>query len=377
MSQCYAIRACTSFVRIQREDARQKVVVGLPVVTELVQESYCRRPVRITTELDVALCADRAWVRDPGLYGVFGKPALDLTECRRAHLVLGTRPIFRLVHGLASGVSQCSASGVGALKPRGEEIDDPLTLQRQGVSSRGIFCSTIEVSECGTLCSGGSGPGGLVTAENPDFSVERAFFSLYKEALEVDYDLLREVVEAIGTVLTRYNTVVWENRFIVGGVVEQIIGSSARSLGLEIRNAGKQNQGYDLELDESQGVGISIKGSFASTNGMHNLVNVRSPSPETDMRQRWTTATIFVMSNVGIGYTDPLFGRDFLNSSGDALQISGSRLKEWWGQNPQWLIVAPIPKKPSGTAMRVASDAVSFDIFSDFPRLRESWSAEI
>ena len=216
-----------------------------------------------------------------------------------------------------------------------------------------------------------------MTTENLQFSSERAFFLLYKEALERDHVLLSEVVAAIDAVLTRYNTTVWENRFIVGGVVEQIIGASARDLGLDVQNAGKQNQGYDLELDGANGAGISIKGVFATTNGMHNLVNVRTSDPDRDLRERWTTATIFVMSEVGIGYTDPHFGAKFLNPTGDALQISGRSLKQWWDDHPEWLIRAPIPRKPSGPAVRVASDAVSFDIFSDFDRLRRSWSAEI
>ncbi len=216
-----------------------------------------------------------------------------------------------------------------------------------------------------------------MTVENLQFTNERAFFMLYKEALESDLVLLAEIVAAVDAVLTRYNTTVWENRFIVGGVVEQIIGASARALGLEVQNAGKQNQGYDLELEGPSGVGISIKGVFATTNGLHNLVNVRSSSNDRDLRERWSTATIFVMSEVGIGYTDPRFGAGFLNTTSDALQISGRSLKAWWNENPEWLIDAPIPKKPVGPAMRVASDAVSFDIFSDFDRLKRSWRPEI
>ena len=213
--------------------------------------------------------------------------------------------------------------------------------------------------------------------ENQQFSSERAFFLLYKEAIERDPILLAEVVAAIDAVLTRYNTSVWENRFIVGGVVEQIIGASARDLGLDVENAGKQNQGYDLELEGSARTGISIKGVFATANGMHNLVNVRTSNPDRDLRDRWTTATIFVMSEVGIGYTDPYFGAEFLNPTGDALQISGRNLRQWWADHPEWIISAPIPRKPKGPAVRVASDAVSFDIFSDFDRLKRSWRPEI
>ena len=75
------------------------------------------------------------------------------------------------------------------------------------------------------------------------FEQQRRFFGDYRDLLGRSHPLRREVIEAIATVLRLYNTAVWENRFIVGGVVEQIIGSSARALGFDVRNAGKSNQG--------------------------------------------------------------------------------------------------------------------------------------
>jgi hypothetical protein len=206
---------------------------------------------------------------------------------------------------------------------------------------------------------------------------ERAFFTLYKEGLETDRPLFDEVLGAIAEVLSRYNTTVFENRFIVGGVVEQIIGASARALGLNILNAGKQNQGYDLELDGSSDTGISIKGVFASMSGKHNLVNTRGSNEGRDLTTRWTTSTIFVMSGVGIGYTDPELGGEFLHPTADALQISGGGLQRWWNENPEWIIRADIPRKPTGPATRVASDAVAWDVFGNFERLKKNWSPEI
>jgi|GEM_PF-338361 len=216
-----------------------------------------------------------------------------------------------------------------------------------------------------------------VTTENADFLQERDFFSRYREGLLRDTTLSGEVSTAIRVVLDRYNTTVWENRFIVGGVVEQIIGASARELGLVVANAGKQNQGYDLELDKTRDLGISIKGIFASTGGMHNLVNFRSSGESEDLRSRWSRATIFVMSDVGVGYIDPQMGSEFLHQTADALQISGKKLKAWWDEHPEWLVSVAIPKKSNLEATRVASDAVSWDIFNDFSRLRKNWQPEI
>ena len=120
-----------------------------------------------------------------------------------------------------------------------------------------------------------------------DFDVKRNFFSNYRIQLSENTELKSEITRSIAAVLQRYDTKVWENRFIVGGVVEQIIGSSARSLGFNIRNAGKNNQGYDLELSDDNGVGFSIKAIFASINGKHNLINKRGGiSNEKDI-DRW------------------------------------------------------------------------------------------
>jgi hypothetical protein len=209
------------------------------------------------------------------------------------------------------------------------------------------------------------------------YAVQRDFFQSYRGLIWSNESVRVEVSSSIASVLQRYNTVVWENRFIVGGVVEQVIGASARALGIEIRNAGKQNQGYDLELNDEDHSGVSIKAVFASTKGKHNLVNTRSQNLGGVDPSRWQSATIFVMAGVGMGYIDPEFGSNLVTSTSDAIQISGKGLQDWWGLNPEWLIPIEIPNKPTGEASRVASDAVSFDVFQDFQTLKKFWEPEI
>jgi len=209
------------------------------------------------------------------------------------------------------------------------------------------------------------------------YQAERVFFDQYRQRINDSPALKTSVSEAIGVTLERYNTTVWENRFIVGGVIEQIIGASARAVGLTVENAGKSNQGYDLEIQNDPTIGISVKGVFASVNGKHNLVNFRGEGNAEDPTSRWNTATMFVMSGVGIGYTDPEFGGQYLHVTSDALQISGKGLQEWWIANPDRLIEIEIPGKPTGPAIRVASDPVSFDVLQDYPNLIPHWRAEI
>ena len=209
------------------------------------------------------------------------------------------------------------------------------------------------------------------------FDEQRSFFKEYRKLMTSNYAIEVEVSKSIAAVLQRYNTVVWENRFIVGGVVEQVIGASARALGIDIRNAGKQNQGYDLELNDLNHSGVSIKAVFASTKGKHNLVNTRSTNQGGVDPSRWQSATIFVMAGVGMGYIDPDFGAGLVTSTSDAIQISGKGLQDWWVMNPEWLIPIEISNKPTGEASRVASDAVSFDVFQDFHTLKRFWEPEI
>jgi len=213
------------------------------------------------------------------------------------------------------------------------------------------------------------------------FAQQRRFFGDYRDLLGRSHPLRREVIEAIATVLRLYNTAVWENRFIVGGVVEQIIGSSARALGFAVRNAGKSNQGYDLQLSGDPVVGISVKGAFAKKQGgTINLINLRKKDgqlTQAEAAKRWSSATIFVIAGVGIGYADHEQIPDLVISTADAIQIKGEDLVSWWRSNPEWLIDADVPVKPKGPTVRVASDAVSLDVFADFSQLGAHWEREI
>ena len=213
------------------------------------------------------------------------------------------------------------------------------------------------------------------------FEQQRRFFGDYRDLLGGSHSLRREVIDAIAAVLRLYNTAVWENRFIVGGVVEQIIGSSARALGFDVRNAGKSNQGYDLQLSGDPVVGISVKGAFAKKQGgTINLINLRKKDgqlTQAEAAKRWSSATIFVIAGVGIGYADHEQIPDLVISTADAIQIKGEDLASWWRSNPEWLIDADVPVKPKGPTVRVASDAVSLDVFADFSQLGAHWEREI
>jgi len=203
------------------------------------------------------------------------------------------------------------------------------------------------------------------------YDQQQQFWISYRSALLGDKVLQAEMTGALRELHRRYNSTVWENRFVCGGVAEQVIGSSARALGLPATNAGKTNQGYDLEL--APGVGISIKAEFA-VNSSVTLVNTRGDAEN----RTWDYATIFVLSERGIGYADPEILLDATTRTKDSIHIKVKWLLDFWKANPGWVITSmDIPPKSTQPSARVASDAISWDILQDFPRLVANFKPEV
>ena len=203
------------------------------------------------------------------------------------------------------------------------------------------------------------------------YDPQRAFWVTYRNALLADKPLRDEMTGALKELHRRYNSTVWENRFVCGGVAEQVIGSSARALGLTVANAGKTNQGYDLEL--APGVGISVKAEFA-VNSSVTLVNTRGDAAD----RTWDYATIFVLSSRGVGYADPELVPDATSRTKDQINIKVKPLLAYWDANPTWFIGnMEIPPKSDTPSARVASDAISWDILQDFPRLVAHFKPEV
>jgi|LakMenEpi03Aug12_release.lakeMendotaPanAssembly.Ray.scaffolds.fasta_scaffold367868_2 hypothetical protein len=203
------------------------------------------------------------------------------------------------------------------------------------------------------------------------YESEREFFLDFKRLLGVDAELVSEIEGALSEVHLRYDTKVWENRFIAGGVTEQVVGSAARRLGLEVANAGKQNQGFDLQLPG--GEGISLKAVFGKPNSQIRLINALGSGTRV-----WVDATIFPIATIGIGYADPDLTPGLTSSSGDALVIKGRDLVDFWESNPRWLIdFVNVPPKASGGNTSVASDVIAFDLFQRFPGLMDGFKPEI
>ena len=194
--------------------------------------------------------------------------------------------------------------------------------------------------------------------ETTNFDIERNCFKHLQENLS--NEAKAEYETGIKHLIERYNTAIYENRFTVGGVVEVFTLALMRSTGIEIEGCGSEAQGGDLIL--SSGRMFSLKSSF-TRGGSVILINTRGDSG-TD----WETATLFVLSNVGIVYGDPAMAQeDDLNRVADNLQIKRTALNRF-AQDPLNLIPMEIPLKPStemADSSMKASDAVARQLMSE------------
>ncbi|MDE0087056.1 MAG: hypothetical protein OXU23_15150 [Candidatus Poribacteria bacterium] len=198
----------------------------------------------------------------------------------------------------------------------------------------------------------------ITEEETTNFDIERDYFKHLQENLS--NETKKEYETGVKHLVERYNTAIYENRFTVGGVVEVFTLALMRSTGIEIEGCGSEAQGGDLILPN--GRMFSLKSSF-TTGGSVILVNTRGDSG-TD----WKTATLFVLSNVGIVYGDPAMAQeDDLNRVADNLQIKRTALNRF-AQDPSKLIQMNIPFKPPTKMADIsmkASDAVARQLMDE------------
>jgi len=206
----------------------------------------------------------------------------------------------------------------------------------------------------------------------------RGFAEEFFAALHGSATIAGEVEAAIEECVRRYDTGPYENRFIVGAVVEQIIGAAARSFGLEVKNAGARRQAYDLEL--RPGLGLSVK--YTSVTGRSGVIRLTNSQGAVGV---WDTGTIFVVAGVGVGYADDELLPGCTKTSGDgrSLDVSLERIRQLWGLEstagrgpaPMWLSAMPVPHPVAGyfaplevplratvKAPRLAGDPIALDI---------------
>jgi hypothetical protein len=198
------------------------------------------------------------------------------------------------------------------------------------------------------------------------YESERAVFGQFKDKMDQDVPLREQVQSAIRILLSEYNTTIHENRFVVGGVLERIIGAAMRAAGISAAtNVGKYNPRIDIGIGNGQG--FSVKGGF-TRGGNVRLINVLGAGEGGG----WREASIFVLAKIGIAYADPELLPDATYSSGDAVLLRRTKLTDFLNNHPEYLIQCEVPTKATDiTNSKMASETVASELLDRFDRLRQ------
>lgn len=196
------------------------------------------------------------------------------------------------------------------------------------------------------------------------FEGERTTFQEFKTRLDSDHRLREEVESAIRALLSDYNTTIHENRFLVGGVCEHIIGTAMRAAGIDAENIGKYSPRIDVKIPNAEG--YSVKGEFIG-GGEIRLINVLGKG----LGQAWREGTIFIISGMGIAYADPEILPSATVSRGDAIALRRGPLVEFLENKPEYLIRCDVPRKSVDIkGSKMASETVAREILDKLPTLR-------
>lgn len=165
-----------------------------------------------------------------------------------------------------------------------------------------------------------------------------------------------EFEKALEFLVERYNTTIYENRFLVGGVVEILTLALLRSVGIACEACGHLAQRGDIKLSNCDRL-ISIKAKLTGV-GDTQLINKQGAGD-----RKWDTATLFVVSGTGIvfGAPDQVLPKHVVGGSGDAISITKLGLRLLTEDSEKVLSVS-IPYKPStdaATNSLVASASVA------------------
>jgi hypothetical protein len=187
------------------------------------------------------------------------------------------------------------------------------------------------------------------------FNKERQGF----HTLRTGFGRIRSDFEkAVARLFAQFDTRIRENRFVVGGALEIILGAAFRACGVKVLHRGATEASWDLILEGEEG-GYSVK-SMLKTSATR-LINVLGRRPSV---QNWQAATLFLIPS-GIVYADPALPWWRKNASrvirvrSDALEISRSHIEEFAQGHPEWSIECNLPVHQASREERIPGRTVS------------------
>lgn len=144
---------------------------------------------------------------------------------------------------------------------------------------------------------------------------------------------------AISTLLERYNTTIYENRFVAGGAVEVFTYALLRTVGIDCGLYGNQSKSGDILLPNAKI--LSVKGAFTG-----GATDIRLLNKQGGGYRPWEAATLFVLSDVGIVFGAPdMVSEDLVHDTSDALVLKKQAITELMS-DPVNVLPMEIMKKP-------------------------------
>lgn len=197
------------------------------------------------------------------------------------------------------------------------------------------------------------------------YNSERLTFETLKKGVESDSILKTDIEDAFSSVLTRYATRIYENRFLVGGVCEVILISALRATGVQAVDCAIQDDRYDISIPNGQ---FSVKGHFSQGTSDIRLINVLGNSSNSE----WDVGTIFVIAGLGIGYADPDLLPNSTHRVSDAVVLRYQKLIKFLSDHGQFLIACQIPYTLKDTKnSELASRTVAREILKNTQKLKD------
>ena len=180
-------------------------------------------------------------------------------------------------------------------------------------------------------------------------------------------NIKRDFIQALRKIHLRYDTAIRENRFVVGGATEIVLGAAMRACGVPVRHRGTQTVDLDLLFEDGEG-GYSVKSMLRSSST--RLVNVLGRTVTVD---EWKTATLFLLPN-GIVYADPALPwwqqhkEQKLRVRTDALEIPRRAIQDFAQSHSVWWISCDLRfdrQTKERAHVRTASYEVALNVLKD------------
>ena len=206
----------------------------------------------------------------------------------------------------------------------------------------------------------------------PPFSLQRDIFRAWSGVVSADAELKAHLENAVRLVLTEYDTAIFENRFIVGGVIEYIVLAAINGSGVASgKHVGGIKKGVDVCIDTFRGkpcvAEISIK---YSSSGNIRMINTQGVSADA----RWNEATLFVLPEVGIVYADAAqISKSAIVRMRDAISVSRKAILKHAQRQSEFVLSVSIPEKSEVTSQshaKTASEDIARAIIQQFARLK-------